>query len=198
MRKMKGFVLVETLISLVIMSILGLAINEQIQTSIKVKSTIETASESLEDGVFILMRMKHDLLQTTSRGIRNESDVQESAFIGSKENVTFTKGGWANPLEVSRSTNQRVDWAFSNGQLTRSYFHSLDRADNTGKVSQTFQNVTRFQVQYMGYDLSWHPSWDSESKQSAPIAVKILIEVNASSPVEVLIELPSYDAKPTT
>ncbi|MCV2401458.1 type II secretion system minor pseudopilin GspJ [Marinomonas sp. C2222] len=196
MKKMSGYILVETLISLVIMSVVGIAISDQIVNSNKVKNTVQKQSKSLEANFQILTRIRQDLLQVMNRSVRDTSGFIESAFIGMPDSLTFTKAGWPNPTDDERSTNQRVNLAFAGNQLNRNYYQVLDRA-NDSKKTKVFENVTSFKAEYMGYDLNWHPTWDSRVENSTPVAVKVTIQIHDTAPLNMIVELPSYQSRNT-
>lgn len=198
MKRMNGYILIETLIGLVIMSVVGLAVSSQITSSNNVKKTVEKHSEALEKNVLLLTRLRRDFLQIMNRSVRDENGDITPAFIGTKDSVTFTKAGWANPLEEERSTNQRVEMSFSGNELMRKHHDSLDKATSDGHVTRIYENITRFSIQYMNNKLNWQEEWNSQEEGSLPVAVKVTLSRNQENELTILVDTPSYTPTETT
>ena len=129
-----GFTLVEVLIALAITAFVSVIA----YTSL---STVMTGVESLKDNTDRIyeinrafMILSRDLRQLSPRGVRDEFDEREPAFVGgelARFSLSFTRAGWHNPLGHPRSTLQRVNYRLEDEALWRDSYPVLDRATNT-------------------------------------------------------------------
>ena len=60
--------------------------------------------------------------------------------------VTFTRGGWTNPVGIQRTELQRVSYTIENGALMRSYYPVLD-ATESGATDQAHAGRSRQEFQ---------------------------------------------------
>jgi len=137
-----GFTLLELMVAMVIFAMLGVVSQQLLRNSIETKDAITERSQALTEIQKAIRILRDDFGQMAMRDIRNEKGETEPAIKlqvpmpkikGEKEKVyliVFTKNGWANPMDLKRSSLQRVAYAFQDGKLIRYFWPVLDRAQN--------------------------------------------------------------------
>jgi general secretion pathway protein J len=103
--------------------------------------------------------------------------------------VTFTRGGWTNPIGLQRSELQRVSYAVQNGTLVREYWPVLDATLQDTVVSRVLlDHVKGFSLRFMDAGHQWQTQWPAGTlvpgqQQSAllrtrPIAVEVTLDLD--------------------
>jgi general secretion pathway protein J len=103
--------------------------------------------------------------------------------------VTFTRGGWTNPVGIQRSELQRVSYTLENGVLMRQYYPVLDATEAVVPVKRALiDQVKNFSLRFMDAGHNWQNGWPpittSTGAGSAaaalrlrPVAVEVTIEL---------------------
>lgn len=133
-RNTAGFTLVEVLIALAITAFIAAIAYSSLSTALQaVESTRATARRSYEVSR-AWMIISRDLRQFAARPVRDEFGQLEPAMVGgnaARFPLSFTRSGWHNPNNISRSNLQRVSYRVEDGALWRDAFPVLDRAPDT-------------------------------------------------------------------
>jgi prepilin-type N-terminal cleavage/methylation domain-containing protein len=111
-----------------------------------------------------------------------------SAFNGTTlPLVTFTRGGWTNPVGLPRSELQRVSYTIENGALMRSYSMELDSTAADAPIKRKLvDHVRSFTLRFMDAGHQWQTQWPpitagaqlSLTLRMRPVAVEITIELD--------------------
>src|ERR1700686_2020032 len=103
--------------------------------------------------------------------------------------VTFTRGGWTNPVGIQRSELQRVSYTLEKGVLTRQYYPVLDATEAVLPVKRALiDQVKNFTLRFMDAGHNWQNGWPpittgtgASSAATAlrlrPVAVEVTIEL---------------------
>jgi general secretion pathway protein J len=103
--------------------------------------------------------------------------------------VTFTRGGWTNPVGIQRSELQRVSYTLENGVLMRQYYPVLDATEAVVPVKRALiDQVKKFSLRFMDAGHNWQNGWPpittgtgASSAATAlrlrPVAVEVTIEL---------------------
>ena len=101
--------------------------------------------------------------------------------------VTFTRGGWSNPVGVQRSELQRVSYSIENGALIRQYYPVLDATEAVLPVKrQLIDHVKNFSLRFMDAGHNWQNGWPpittgasspTMAPRLRPVAVEVTIEL---------------------
>jgi len=100
--------------------------------------------------------------------------------------LTFTRGGWTNPVGLPRSELQRVSYTIENGALMRSYSMELDStAANAPIKRKLVDHVRSFTLRFMDAGHNWQTQWppitagaqQSLTLRMRPVAIEITIEL---------------------
>jgi general secretion pathway protein J len=102
--------------------------------------------------------------------------------------VTFTRGGWTNPVGIQRSELQRVSYTLEKGVLFRQYLPVLDATEGVQPVKrQLIDHVKNFSLRFMDAGHNWQSGWpaitlgaDSQGMvlRLRPVAVEVTIELD--------------------
>jgi general secretion pathway protein J len=102
--------------------------------------------------------------------------------------VTFTRGGWTNPVGIQRSELQRVSYTLEKGVLFRQYLPVLDATEGVQPVKrQLIDHVKNFSLRFMDAGHNWQSGWPAmtlggDSQGTAlrlrPVAVEVTIELD--------------------
>jgi general secretion pathway protein J len=114
--------------------------------------------------------------------------------------ITFTRGGWTNPVGIPRSELQRVSYSLLNGALIRSYYPVLDATSADVPVARTLiDRVKNFNLRFMDAGHNWQTAWPptvlggpSQNVQLRvrPVAVEVTLELEDWGVIVRHIEVP--------
>lgn len=196
-KSIKGFTLLELLVSISIFSILGLSAYQMLQTVIESNDRVRSASEGATSLNLAFSILQRDFNQFVPRQIRDQYGDPLAPLVFENEDyvVEFTRGGWSNPAGRSRSRLQRVAYSidYDKETLTRHFWEVLDRAEDSEPISQLLlEGVTDFRVTGFtddsGSSLEQEFELDEEQAQ-APIGVEVVVAVEGVGEVERLFQL---------
>ncbi len=129
-----GFTLIEVLIALAISAfVASIAYTSLSTVLLGAESNRDTARRSYEINR-AWMIISRDLAQFVARPVRDEFGELEPALSGgpaARFNLSFTRGGWHNPVGNPRSSLQRVNYRLEEDALWRDSYPVLDRAGDT-------------------------------------------------------------------
>jgi len=102
--------------------------------------------------------------------------------------VTFTRGGWTNPVGIQRSELQRVSYTLEKGVLTRQYYPVLDATEAAVPVKRALiDRVKNFSLRFMDAGHNWQSGWPpitsgagsaTTAPRLRPVAVEVTIELD--------------------
>lgn len=184
-----GFTLIEVLVAIAVFSIMsalaysGLQgiLNNQQQTD-----TISVRLTQLQKAIGIISRDLHHL---TPRTIRDEFGDRESALLGNlggDSALQFTRSGWHNPLNLQRSTLQRVSYQLQDEQLVRSSWRVLDRVQGSEADRVILlKDISELEFRFLDQKNQWHNSWPPLSSEGGEVETEklpVAIELNITLP----------------
>ena len=156
----RGLTLLELLIAIAIFSLLSVGsyrILKGVTETHRVAGRLWSDNNEMQRALLLLQK---DLLQVALRPIRNEFGDQEPALKADGRQLTFTRHGWRNFTQSSRSNLQRVSYLFDSGRLLRRYWTALDRApDSPYREQVVLDSLNHFSVRFRDSRLRWHQSW---------------------------------------
>ena len=104
--------------------------------------------------------------------------------------VSFTRGGWANPAGLPRSELQRVGYLVRDGKLIRQHVPILDATAATAfEERELLDQVEVLSFRFMDDSLSWSNVWPTSTMQRLPLALLLHARPVA---VEVTLKLKDY------
>ena len=210
-----GFTLLEVIIAVAIFAIIGLGCWQVLDRVITSKEIVEARSAHLRQLQKAMWLMSRDIRNITDRPVRDNygEPLPAVSSLISGFTLSFTHGGWANPLGQQRSTLQRVAYALEpdeNGQqlLVRYYWEVLDRPPQSEPVRQVIiDQVGHFEVQFIdsqgNAQFHW-PVTNSNNEVNAanvlpnpvPAGILLRLEVSGMGEIERLYALQNLEVAP--
>lgn len=198
----RGFTLLEVLVAIAILALVAVGAYQLLAGTISTRDRGLSHEKALQDLQKAEMLIQRDLLQTVSRPVRDEFGDTQPGFYLPQENVLeFTRRGWRNPLQESRSDLLRVRYRLEGEQLIRERWTVLDRA----RMSQPekivlLDKVEKLQIQVFSAG-NWGNAWPQlaqmqKDKKNIPLpdAVEIRFTLPPWGEIRRVIPLPENDA----
>ena len=124
-----------------------------------------------------------------------DDDSSAPADDGAPDLVAFTRGGWANPAGIQRSTLERVSYRIANGTLRRMHWTVLDDTEDALPVRRDLlTHVKSVTFRFMNDARQWTDQWPqlgTTSLRSRPYAVEITLELEDWGHIVRVVEVPS-------
>jgi general secretion pathway protein J len=126
-------------------------------------------------------------------GLGSTSGLGSSAALGSGSSstaplLTFTRGGWTNPVGLQRSELQRVSYTIENNALVRYYYPVLDATEAVVPLRrQLIDHVKNFSLRFMDAGHNWQNGWPpistgvgalTTTPRLRPVAVEVTLELD--------------------
>ncbi len=170
--KQAGFTLLELLISIAIFAVLSAACYQLFNYSSGSKVILTAAWDRLNTIQRAKAILEQDFLHVVARPIRDEDGDEEYALIGGKQFedesdlITFSRQGWKNLTQLSRSTLQRVGYAFEEGALIRYYWNDIDLLVAAEPTEYTIlDEINTMNIKFL-YKKKWIDQWPPTDKSS--------------------------------
>ena len=184
MRRLLGFTLLEVLVAMSIFSVIGLGATQMLRTMIKSHDRTQDRVASLNHVARAFMLLERDLVQIVNRPVRDEyGDPLPSLMLASGTYpLEFTRTGWNNPAQRSRSGLQRVAYELdANGRLLRHFWLVLDRAQDSAMQTQVLLDGVRdLRMQVVNDQGEMLETWPQADQDSAlPAGIELSIETSA-------------------
>lgn len=199
--KARGFTLLEVLVAIAILALIAVGAYRLLSGTVQTRDQGMAHEKSLQDLQKAEMLIQRDLQQTTQRSVRDEYGDDQPAFTLTQDNVMeFTRRGWRNPLQETRSELVRVRYSVRSNQLVRERWNVLDRArDSQPEKIFLLDDVSDFHLQVFsngGWTTSW-PGLAQSQKDKKTLPLPEAVEIRFTHPVwgdiRRIIALPEND-----
>ena len=188
MTRLKGFTLIEMLVTVGIFAMLGVISAQILGHSVQVTEKIIDRSERLMETQLAMSVMSRDFSQYVTRSVRDELGDRMSALIlDDGLAIEFTRAGWTNPTGALRSNLQRVSYHIAGGSIYRRYWQVLDRAHDTEPIEQLLlTNVERAAFAVIDETGDEHYFWppvvaNPNLQSPRPIGIKFSLDITPFS-----------------
>ena len=176
-----GFTLLEILIALFVFSIISVILTTTLHNVIGFQARTESHAERLRQLQMTLLIMSRDIEQAINRPVMNASGKEEPALVGSKQTLTFTHTGIANPLGTAKkSTLQRVTYQWKDGFFSRITYDALDKTPESKSHTRHLPgDVTDVHFLYLDKNGRFRADWPVSGlgSQELPRAVKVTLTI---------------------
>lgn len=162
-RRDPGFTLIELLVAMAIFAIMASIAYGGLDGVIKQRTRNGESMKRLRQVQLAIDIMSRDFEQLTPRPVRDGLGGNLAPLLAGPQNVppiSFTRGGWSNPLGVTRSTQERVAYSLEDGKLMRSFWPELDGSISGDPVKQELlPDVTSVHIQYADSSMNYQDVW---------------------------------------
>ncbi|MEN8719598.1 MAG: type II secretion system minor pseudopilin GspJ [Oceanococcaceae bacterium] len=157
----RGFTLLELVAALAIFALLAVMAYGGLNAIINTKQGVGQAQARMtqwQKGVF---RLRADLESAIDRPIRDEfGDAQPALWRNPRGGLEFSRGGLRNPLQLPRSTIERVEYILQEDRLLRRSWGQLDRVQGDEGLSYpVLEGVEDLTWRYLNVDNEWIENW---------------------------------------
>lgn len=129
---LKGFTLVEVLVTMVILALLGLGAASVVQTMTTSKEQSEQSIARLAQLQYFMLTLEQDIRSITAR-----PNATGQLLYFNRGQLAFVRSGWFNPAGMlPRSTLQPVAYVVREEQLVREFFPYVDVSPGEEPVEQ--------------------------------------------------------------
>lgn len=172
MRCQRAFTLLELLVALAIFAVLALLAYGGLNGLMNTRAATEERAEELHRLQMTYRILERDIEQWVPRPVRNEFGESEASLrAGQRIDAAFelTRGGWRNPAEQPRSTQQRVAYTVRDNALLRYQWPTLDRAPDAKPREQTLlEDVDEVRLRFLDQADQWQERWPPAGQTVAP------------------------------
>lgn len=162
--KQSGFSLLEVIIAVAVFALVAAAGYAGLDALSRAAAFQREAAQRLEQLQLAIALLEQDLSQTTARPVGTQNGRTLAAFTGDQNQLTFTRSGWANPLNLPRSALKRVQWRFDGSQLQRFLWPVLDQVSLTPpELDSQLGDLRDLQFRYMESGGRWLDQWPPSS-----------------------------------
>lgn len=186
MTRSSGFTLLEILVSVAIVTLIGLASGGVLNTILATDSTSSERFDALQKLQRAVLIMERDLQQVVPRPARIQGQENKSVFSGGlnvadsdADGMAFVRAGRANPQWIlPRSTLQAVGYRLQDNELQRVYGNYVDNATGTEpRIRTLLQDVEDLQIRYLVVDGDGGQEWE-ETYTGTVLPTMVRIEIS--------------------
>ncbi len=195
-RNIKGFTLLEILIATFIFTIVSVIVAGGLHSMLNVQTVVNKKSDALAEWQTAFLLLSRDIQQAVNRPVTNAKGIPEEAFIGESERMTFTSGGFVNPLETSpHSALSRLTYSTKESQLIRTKWPALDAVSTSIPNDRVLlHGVTTFRLEYLDHRRVFQARWpvENEKKENGllPLAVRVTLTLEGRGTISQLYLVP--------
>jgi len=211
MRHARGFTLIELLVALSITALIIAMGYGGLNSVVRQRGRNAEDAKRLRQVQLAMDIMTRDFAQLEPRPVRDGLGGIQPPLVAGPQNVPpiiFTRGGWSNPLGVTRSTEERIAYSLEDGKLMRSWWPELDgQAQVVAAKEPLLDEVSSIKIQYMdpaakSFQDVWPPTLAAAGGTSPaaaaaasalPIAVSITVTLKDLGDMTRIVEVTSCD-----
>ncbi len=186
MHREDGFTLIEILVAVLVLTVMIVAAYAGLNAVVKVREGTRQEMQHFHHLQLAMVTLDRDLEQAIARPIRHASGDLSPGMLGGDKNVpelVFTRNGQPNPLQLPRSSLQRIAYGIKNDNLVRYFYPVLDRTVEQDPDQQVIlKGVTALHLRFMDQFGKWHDSWPplngetSQYNSIDPVAVSVTLD----------------------
>jgi len=171
----EGFTLLELIVVIGIFGVFAAMAYGGLDRVMTARKRIEQSLARTEEYQKAYQRIRGDFESAEPRSVRDGDGFALGLFAydGYNKRIEFTRGGWANLLNLPRASLQRVgyfldDSKIENKKLIRRVWPVLDRAPQTKAIdTPLLDHVDGLSWRFMDKNHAWSEVWPSENTSTS-------------------------------
>jgi len=174
--RQRGFTLIEIIIALFISAVMlaiGYAAIEQALRDRDGITTAQTRVTEIQRGMRIIAQDFAQIIARPARDLSGNGDLIAAVYATGTDTtlITFTRAGWSNPAGIQRPAEQRVMYAFVDGQLVRDYWLAVDPALNAEPRERViFTKLKSVEIRFLDpVSRNWRTQWPAIISNNGPV-----------------------------
>jgi len=176
-RNQSGFTLIELLVSMMIFSMMSLMAYGGLINIFKSNEVLTAQEVQLKSLKRTMMFLERDMRQLVFRARSAGFGQSEGAFLfglGQDGLLEFTRAGNSNPMDLKRSTLQRVRYDLDDKKFIRSSWNLVDHLGAEPVKMTLLEDVDDFTLRVMSNKGIWQDNWGKRAK-GLPKAVELTL-----------------------
>lgn len=196
--KTRGFTLVEVLVAVAILAIISILAYGGYNELSKQAEIANDRMQRVRAVQTAVLKLSQDFIQLEPRPVREPlgSGTQPALRVDARTGalLSLTRGGWANPAGIGRSTLQRIDYRLENDVLFRDQHQSLDSViDDQPLHLKLLDKVKAVRFEFLDVQQQWSSEWPRAgapaSVRGRPLAVKFEIDLEDWGTITRIVEV---------
>lgn len=172
-----GFTLLEILIALFIFTMIAMILMQSLHQVINAVTRTEQRALELRQTQMGLLVLSRNIEQIVDRPVWLSGGKRDLSFIGTPTSMTFTHGGYANPLGTSVQSNmQRMRFFVERDAIWSMVWPVLDAAPTSHPhARRLLEKVDKVRFRYVDRDGRFHDDWPvaGKAKETLPQAISV-------------------------
>lgn len=204
--KARGFTLIELVVAMFVAAVMFAIGYGALRQALENRDRVAARQARLVAVQTAMRVLTQDFAQLEPRPVRDALgsgfEAAVSADPRTQTLVTFTRSGWANPSGLSRSTMQRVAYAFEQQKLVRLHWPVLDATQGTApQRRELLDGLTAVKFRWLESVGQWRDEWPPNGAQNPanapatqllrirPLAVEITLQTNDFGTLKRIVEV---------
>jgi general secretion pathway protein J len=190
--RQKGVTLLELLIVIAVFSIMSAAAYSSLQNSLKAEENFNASMKDLEAVQMSLALFERDIMQLSSRGVRDAFGDNEAALVlRNGRELVFTRGGNFSSLKLDQAELLRVAYSLRDDQFIRSHWRHLDSVQGDRPlVASLLSKVSSLRIRVLDQNNLWHLDWPISDNDRIR-AVELTIDLEGWGEIRRLFPAPA-------
>ncbi len=197
-RCQRGFTLLELVVAVGIFALMSAIAYGGLLSVLATAGGTEAQSDRLGEIQLAMARLERDVEQLVPRPVRDQfGDLRQALVAGAGGTVMeFTRAGYLNPVDLPRSTLQRVQWALDGDTLYRAPWPVLDSPTGAAEpaLETVLTEVEELELRFLGRDDQWHVEWPldrgGDTSTSMPRAVEVRLALSDWGEIRRILMIP--------
>ena len=191
--RIRGFTLLEMLVAVAIFAVMAAIAYTSLNQTVKIGNQVSEAGRRLSELQFALSYFNQDWMQVSPRKIRNQYGDTEDQVVLTDNSISFTRSGWGNLLQQTRSELQRVRYELDDKKLVRRHWRTLDQGIGEEPLTTVIlRNVDSLEIELIDSNDQSITTWPNTVTQGLgqPIALKLKLDLEDIGEIRRIMEIP--------